>query len=84
MFVEEEEIPQWILISGLVGLSPLYTTPIAWKYPSKGICVLDLFGGISTGLAIVLHAGIPIRRYLYVERDETARRVSLHHHALLM
>ncbi len=60
------------------------TTPIVWEYLSKGICMLDLFGGISIGLAIVLQAGIPVRKYLYVEKDETARRVSSRHLALLM
>jgi hypothetical protein len=55
-----------------------------WEYPSEGICVLDLFGGISTGLAIVLQVGIPIQKYLYVERDETMRRVLSHHLSLLM
>jgi hypothetical protein len=53
-------------------------------YPSEGICMLDLFGGISTGLAIVLQVGIPVWKYLYVERDETTRRVSSCHFALLM
>jgi len=84
VLVEEEEVPQWTPISGLVGLSPLYITPIAWEYPSEGICVLDLFSGISTSLATVFHAGIPVQKYLYVEKDETAKRVSLHHLALLM
>ncbi|CAM6104818.1 unnamed protein product [Calypogeia fissa] len=37
-------------------LTPLDTTPIALEYPPEGICVLDLFGGISTGLATVLQA----------------------------
>ncbi len=83
MHVEEEEVPQWIPISGHVGLSPLDTTSIAWEYPSKGICVLDLFGGISTGLVTVLQAGILVRKYFYVERDETVRSVSLHHLTLL-
>ncbi len=46
--------------------------------------MLDLFGGISTSLVVVLQAGIIIRNYLYVEKDETARRVSLRHLALLM
>jgi hypothetical protein len=82
--VEEEEVPQRTPISGPVGLSPLDTTPIVWEYPSEGICMLDLFGGISTGLAIVLQAGILVRKYLYMERVETARRVSSHHLALLM
>jgi len=82
--VEEEEVPQRTPIFGPVGLSPLDTTPIAWEYPSEGICVLDLFGGISIGLTIVLQVGILVRKYLYVERDETMRRVSSHHFALLM
>jgi hypothetical protein len=82
--MEEEEVPQRTPISSLVGLSPLDTTPIAWEYSSEGICMLDLFGGISTDLAIVLQAGIPVWKYLYVERNETARRVSLCHLTLLM
>ncbi len=77
MHVEEEEVPQRTPISGPVGLSLLDTTPIVWEYPSEGIYVLDLFGGISTGLAAVLQVGILVRKYLYVERDETARKVSL-------
>jgi hypothetical protein len=43
-------------------LSPLDTTPIAWEYPSKGIFMLDLFGGINTSLAVVLQASIPVRK----------------------
>jgi hypothetical protein len=82
--MEEEEVPQQTPISGFVGLSPLDTTPIAWEYPSEGICVLDLFGGISTSLVAVLQLGIPVWKYLYVERDETARMVSSRHFALLM
>jgi hypothetical protein len=82
--VEEEEVPQQTLIFGHVGLSPLDTTPIVWEYPSKGICVLDLFGGINIGLAEVLQAGIPVWKHLYMERDETTKRVSLCHLALLM
>ncbi len=81
---EEEEVPRRTPISGPVGLSPLDTTPIAWEYPFEGICVLDLFGGISIDLATVLQAGILVWKYLYVERDETARRVSSRHLALLM
>ncbi len=46
--------------------------------------MLDLFGGISTGLVVMLQASILVRKYLYMDRDETARRVSSHHLALLM
>jgi hypothetical protein len=82
--MEEEEVPQRTPISSPVGLFPLGTTPIAWEYPSEGICVLDLFGGINIGLAIVLQVGILVQKYLYVERDETTKRVSLRHLTLLM
>jgi hypothetical protein len=56
--VEEKEVPRQTPISGPVGCYPLDITPIAWEYPSNGICVLDLFGGISIGLVIVLQVGI--------------------------
>ncbi len=52
--MEEEKVPRRTPIFGLVGLSPLDITPIVWEYPSGGICVLDLFGGICIGLAIML------------------------------
>jgi hypothetical protein len=38
--------------------------------------MLDLFGGISTGLVTVLQAGIPVWKYFYMERYETVRKVS--------
>ncbi len=84
MPMEEEEVPRRTPISSPIGLSPLDTTPIAWEYPFEGICMLDLFGGISTDLATVCQAGIPIRKYLYAKRDETMKRVSSRHLALLM
>jgi hypothetical protein len=52
--VEEEEVLGRTPISSPIGLSPLDTTPTMWEYPFEGICMLDLFGGISTGLAIML------------------------------
>jgi hypothetical protein len=66
--MEEEEVPRRTPISGHVGLSPLDTTPIVWEYLSKGIYMLDLYGGINTSLATVLQASIPVWKYLYVER----------------
>jgi hypothetical protein len=80
----EEEVPRQTPISGPVGLSPLDTTPIAWEYLFEGICVLDLFSGINIGLVAMFQTGIPVRKYFYMERDETARRVSSRHLALLM
>jgi hypothetical protein len=40
---------------------------------------LELFGGIGTGLAAVLQAGIKVQRYVYVDTDEAARQVAKHH-----
>ncbi len=82
--MEEEEVPRRTSIFSPIGLSPLDTTPIAWEYPFGGIYMLDLFGGISTCLATMLQAGILVWKYLCVERDETAKRVSSCHIALLM
>ncbi len=46
--------------------------------------MLDLFGAINIDLVVVFQAGIPVWKYLYMERDEIARRVSSCHLALLM
>ena len=83
----EISIPQpeeSVTIEGSIPLTPLDTSPIIWQYPSEGICLLELFGGMSTGLAAVLQAGIRVRGYLYVETDEDARRISLRHVAQLV
>ncbi|PTQ44536.1 hypothetical protein MARPO_0020s0163, partial [Marchantia polymorpha] len=69
---EAERVSDGRLVCGLSTLSPLVTTLIVWEYSPEGVCLLDLFGGISTGLAAVLQSGILVRRYLYVEKDETA------------
>jgi len=79
VLVEEEEVPQRTPISGPIGLSPLDITPIVWEYPSKGICMLNLLGGVSTSLATMFQAGIPVRKYLYVEKNQTAKKVSSRH-----
>ncbi|PTQ28729.1 hypothetical protein MARPO_0156s0026, partial [Marchantia polymorpha] len=81
---QAERVSGGRLVCGLSTLSPLVTTPIIWEYSPEGVCLQDLFGGISTGLAAVLESGILVRRYLYVEKDETARRVSSRHVTQLM
>ncbi|PTQ43569.1 hypothetical protein MARPO_0024s0079, partial [Marchantia polymorpha] len=81
---EAERVSGGRLVCGLSTLSPLVTTPIVWEYSPEGVCLLDLFGRISTGLAAVLQSSILVRRYLYVEKDETARRVSSRHVTQLM
>jgi dephospho-CoA kinase len=41
--------------------------------------LLELFGGIGTGLAAVLQAGIKVQRYVYIDTDDAARQVAKHH-----
>jgi site-specific DNA-cytosine methylase len=62
---------------------PLNTSTIHWQPPSEGIVLLELFGGIATGLAAVLQARIKVRRYLYVDNDNLAKRVAIRHIARL-
>jgi hypothetical protein len=42
----------------------LENSTIHWKLPDNGIVLLELFGGIGTGLAAVLQAGIKVQRYV--------------------
>jgi hypothetical protein len=58
---------------------PLDNSTIHWKPPDDGIVLLELFGGIGTGLAAVLQAGIKVQLYVYVDTDDAARQVAKQH-----
>ncbi|CAI7899621.1 unnamed protein product [Closterium sp. NIES-54] len=45
----------------------------------KPIVLLELFGGISTGLAAVLKAGLRGEKYIYVDNDGAANIMAWHH-----
>jgi hypothetical protein len=40
-----------------------------WHILEDGICLVELFGGISSSLVVVLQFGIRVCRYYYVEKD---------------
>jgi hypothetical protein len=40
--------------NGTLGLSPLYAMVIQWDIPKDKICLLELFGGISSGLVAII------------------------------
>ena len=42
----------------------------------RGITLVELCAGIATGIEAVLHAGIKVNRYIYVDIDPTARQVA--------
>jgi hypothetical protein len=71
--VEEE-------VNGEVDLGPLLdNSTIYWKPLEDGIMLLELFGGIGSGLVAVLQAGVKVKRYIYVDVDEAARQVAKQH-----
>ena len=41
--------------------------PIRWHPPDEGITLVEVFGGIGTGLAAVLEAGLTVRQYIHVD-----------------
>ena len=53
--------------------------PILWRPPDVGITLVELFGGIGTGLAAVLEVALTVRRYVYVDNSPMSTRVARHH-----
>jgi site-specific DNA-cytosine methylase len=67
-------------VNGEVDLgSPLDSSTIHWRPPEDGIVLLELFGGIGSGLVAVLQAGLKVKRYIYVYVNEAARQVAKRH-----
>jgi hypothetical protein len=58
---------------------PLDSSTIHWRPPEDGIVLLELFGGIGSGLVVVLQAGLKVKRYIYVDVDGVARQVAKRH-----
>jgi hypothetical protein len=59
--------------------SPLDNSTIHWRPPEDGIVLLELFGGIGSGLVAILQARLKVKRYIYVHVDEAARQVAKRH-----
>jgi hypothetical protein len=67
-------------VNGEVDLGSLLdSSTIHWRPPVDGIVLLELFGGIGSGLVMVLQVGLKIKRYIYVDVDEVARQVAKRH-----
>ncbi|CAI7855644.1 unnamed protein product [Closterium sp. NIES-54] len=43
------------------------------------LTIVELFGGIGTGLAAALKAGCRVKKWVLVELDLVVRRMALHH-----
>jgi hypothetical protein len=57
-------------------IKPLLRQLITWTPPKEGITLLELFGGIGTGLEALLQLGMVVQRYFYVDIDPIARQVA--------
>jgi hypothetical protein len=49
-----------------------FAHPIVWRPPNTEIILVEIFGGIGTGLAVVLEAGLTVRRYVYVDNSQVS------------
>ena len=58
--------------------------PILWRPPNTMITLVELFGGIGTGLAAVLEVGLTVRWYVYVDNSLVSTCVARHHLHQLM
>jgi len=57
-------------------IKPLLHQLITWTPPKEGITLLELSGGIGTGLEALLQSGMVVRRYFYVDMDPIAKQVT--------
>jgi hypothetical protein len=57
-------------------LTPLDTSTVQLATPPEGITVVELFGGICSGLTAILQAGISVKKYVYVDKDRNAQAVA--------
>jgi hypothetical protein len=54
-------------------IKPLLRQLITLTPPKEGITLLELFGGIGTGLEALLQSGMVVQRYFYVDIDLITR-----------
>lgn len=60
---------------GQSNVGHTFLLTIIRRYPIKGICVLEFFGGICIGLTTLLQVGVRVQLCLYVEKDEATRKI---------
>jgi site-specific DNA-cytosine methylase len=57
-------------------IKPIFYQLITWTLPKEGITLLELFGGISPGLETLLHSGMVVWKYFYIDIDPIARQAA--------
>jgi hypothetical protein len=57
-------------------IKPVLCQLITWTPHKEGITLLELFGGIGTGLEALLQSRMAVCRYFYIDIDPIARQVA--------
>jgi hypothetical protein len=57
-------------------IKPILHQLITWTLPKEGITFLELFGGIGIGLKTLLHLGMVVWKYFYIDIDPIIRQVA--------
>jgi hypothetical protein len=58
------------------SIKPVLHQLITWTPLKQGITLLELFGGIGTGLKALLQSGMVVRKYFYIDIDPIIRQVA--------
>jgi hypothetical protein len=57
------------------SIKPILRQLIPWTPPKEEITLVELFGGIGTGLEALLQSGMVVQRYFYLDIDPIVRQV---------
>ncbi|XRB25110.1 hypothetical protein RI054_42g149680 [Pseudoscourfieldia marina] len=55
-----------------------WTIPAEKGWADNGVVLVDLYGGMGGGLQAALSSGLQIRKYVHVDKDETAQQLIDH------
>ena len=70
--MEDEVYHQGSRVTELLQEKGMMDELAVWNPGEKGVVLLDLFSGIGTAMAAVVQAGLQLKRWYAIERDETA------------
>jgi hypothetical protein len=57
-------------------IEPILRELITWTPPKERITLLKIFGGIVVGLEALLHLGMVVQRYFYIDIDFITRQMA--------
>ena len=61
------------------GGQPPLQQMVNLHHSPEGVVLVELFAGLSTGLAAVLEAGLSVHTYVYVDNNDMVSKAAKHH-----